>query len=109
MISATVEFEKKPANLKEVEDAFLNWENPIAKLDLPSSPEKVIRLHTKDNYPQPRLHADQDGGMSLHVGRLREAEVFDVSFIAMAHNTIRGAAGGAVLNAEILVSKGYLD
>lgn len=108
MISATVEFHKKPSSIEEVEETFLNWANPIANLELPSSPENVIELHKEDRFPQPRLHADHEGGMQLHIGRLRKAEVFDISFVCMAHNTIRGAAGGAILNAEILVKKGYL-
>ncbi len=108
MISATVEFKEKPANLSALEQAFLKWKNPIADLDLHSSPTEVIKLHKNDRFPQPRLHADHEGGMKLHVGRLREAEVFHASFVCMAHNTIRGAAGGAILNAELLLKKGYL-
>jgi len=108
MISATVKFKKTPSSIDEVKRAIQNWENPIADLDLPSSPKEVIKLHEDDRYPQPRLHADQEGGMQLHMGRLRESEVFDISFVAMAHNTIRGAAGGAILNAELLKVKGFL-
>ena len=108
MISATVQFKKKPSSLNDIKQAILNWENPIESLGLPSSPSKVINLHEDERFPQPRLHADQEGGMQLHMGRLRESEVFDISFVAMAHNTIRGAAGGAILNAELLKVKGYL-
>ncbi|HAH52142.1 MAG TPA: aspartate-semialdehyde dehydrogenase [Balneola sp.] len=108
MISATVKLKKTPSSIDEVKQAIQNWENPIADLDLPSSPKEVIKLHEDDRYPQPRLHADQEGGMQLHMGRLRESEVFDISFVAMAHNTIRGAAGGAILNAELLKVKGLL-
>ena len=108
MISATVKLKKTPSSIDEVKQAIHNWENPIANLDLPSSPKEVIKLHEDDRYPQPRLHADQEGGMQLHMGRLRESEVFDISFVAMAHNTIRGAAGGAILNAELLKVKGFL-
>lgn len=108
MIAATIKFTNTPSSVDEVKQAIVNWENPIGELDLPSSPKEVIKLHEDDRYPQPRLHADQEGGMQLHMGRLRESEVFDVSFVAMAHNTIRGAAGGAILNAELLVKKGFL-
>lgn len=108
MLSATIEFENKPESIEEVRSAYKNWKNPIAELGLPFSPDEVYCLHERDTYPQPRLHADQQGGMQLHVGRLRKAEVFDVSLVAMAHNTIRGAAGGAILNAELLHKKGYL-
>jgi aspartate-semialdehyde dehydrogenase len=108
MIAATVKLKNTPSSIDEVKEAIQNWKNPIADLDLPSSPKEVIKLHDDDRYPQPRLHADQEGGMQLHMGRLRESEVFDISFVAMAHNTIRGAAGGAILNAELLVKKGFL-
>lgn len=108
MLSATVEFYRKPSSIEEVTQAFQNWKNPIKELDLPFSPENVIQIYEDDRYPQPRLHADQQNGMQLHIGRIRESEVFDVSFIAMAHNTIRGAAGGAILNAELLTKKGFL-
>lgn len=108
MIASTIKFEKTPSSIDEVKQAIINWKNPIGDLDLPSSPKEVIKLHEDDRYPQPRLHAGQEGGMQLHMGRLRESEVFDVSFVAMAHNTIRGAAGGAILNAELLVKKGFL-
>ncbi len=109
MLSATVKFSKIPSSIREVKQAIQNWKNPIEDLEIPSSPKPVICLHEDDRYPQPRLHADQQNGMQLHVGRLRESEVFDVSFVAMAHNTIRGAAGGAILNAELLKVKGYLS
>ncbi|MFV1883284.1 MAG: aspartate-semialdehyde dehydrogenase [Balneola sp.] len=108
MAAVNVKLAKKPASIDEVKKAILNFENPIADLDLPSGPKQVIKLHDEINYPQPRLHADQAGGMQLHMGRLREAEIFDISFVCMAHNTIRGAAGGAILNAELLFKKGFL-
>lgn len=108
MISVTAKLKHKPKSLDEIKAAYGNWENPIAELDLPFAPKELYKLHEEEKYPQPRLHADAENGMQLHLGRLRQAEVFDVSFIAMAHNTIRGAAGGAILNAELLVKKGYL-
>lgn len=108
MAAVNVKLAKKPASIEEVKEVVLNFENPIADLDLPFAPKQVIKLHDQVNYPQPRLHADQEGGMQLHMGRLRTAEVFDISFVCMAHNTIRGAAGGAILNAELLFKKGFL-
>lgn len=109
MASVTVKLAKEPSNIEEVKEAILNFKNPIAELGLPSAPEQLIRLHNETRYPQPRLHADHENGMQLHMGRLRKAEVFDINFVCMAHNTIRGAAGGAILNAELLVKKGYLE
>lgn len=108
MAAVTVKLAKIPSSIEEVKEAVLNFKNPIADLNLPFSPKQVIRLHEDVRYPQPRLHADHENGMQLHMGRLRDAEVFDISFVCMAHNTIRGAAGGAILNAELLKSKGYL-
>ena len=108
MISATVKLKNTPADIEEVKAAYTNWKNPIANLKLPFAPKELYKLHEEEKYPQPRLHADWENGMQLHLGRLRKAEVFDVSFVAMAHNTIRGAAGGAILNAELLVKKGFL-
>jgi aspartate-semialdehyde dehydrogenase len=108
MAAVTVKLAKKPASIEEVKRAVQGFENPIARLDLPSAPKEVIKLHEEERFPQPRLHADHENGMQLHMGRLRMAEVFDISFVCMAHNTIRGAAGGAILNAELLVKKGYL-
>ena len=108
MAAVNVKLKKKPADIDEVKKAVLSFENPIADLELPFAPKQVIRLHEKETYPQPRLHADHENGMQLHMGRLRKAEIFDISFVCMAHNTIRGAAGGAILNAELLVKKGYL-
>jgi aspartate-semialdehyde dehydrogenase len=109
MAAVTVQLSKKPASIDAVKEAVLGFENPIAELDLPFAPKNVIVLHDEERFPQPRLHADHENGMQLHMGRLREAEVFDISFVCMAHNTIRGAAGGAILNAELLVKKGYLQ
>lgn len=108
MAAVTVKLSEKPVNIEAVKEAVLGFENPIAELDLPFAPKQVIKLHDEERFPQPRLHADHENGMQLHMGRLREAEVFDISFVCMAHNTIRGAAGGAILNAELLVKKGFL-
>lgn len=108
MISVTAKLKDKPKNIEEIKRAYMNWQNPISDLDLPFAPKELYKLHQEEKYPQPRLHSDWENGMQLHLGRLREAEVFDVSFVAMAHNTIRGAAGGAILNAELLVKKGFL-
>ena len=109
MAAVTVKLNKKPASIDAVREAVQGFENPIADLDLPFAPKQVIKLHDEERFPQPRLHADHENGMQLHMGRLREAEVFDISFVCMAHNTIRGAAGGAILNAELLVKKGFLQ
>lgn len=107
MLSITVGLKEK-AEAKEVEKAMREWQSPIADLGLPSAPPYAIKVHEEERYPQPRLHADSEGGMQTAVGRIRNANVLDITYVAMAHNTVRGAAGGAILNAELLVKKGFI-
>lgn len=85
----------------EVRDAFLNFD---PGLDLPTEPAQVIIVHDDPDRPQPRLDRDRGGGMSVSVGRIREG----IRYIAMGHNTVRGAAGASVLNAELMLSLGLL-
>ena len=77
-------------------------------LDLPSAPRQPIVYLTEQNRPQPLLDVDRDGGMTVSVGRLRPCPLFDYKFVALGHNTIRGAAGAAILNAELMHSEGLL-
>jgi len=108
MLSVVVGLEKKPKSIEEVETLIKEWKSPIAGMGLPSAPEYPIHLFEDGRYPQPRLHADSENGMQTAMGRLRMSNVLDIAFVAMAHNTVRGAAGGAILNAELLVKKGYI-
>jgi len=108
LLSVTLKLKTVPTSIDEVKDAINNWENPIADLNLPSSPDVALRLYEEPLYPQPRLQAYAGNGLQTSIGRLRKAKVFDISFVTMAHNTVRGAAGGAILNAELLVNKEYL-
>lgn len=101
-----VKFKKKPSR----EEIITAWENFTAepqKLNLPLAPLKPIHYFAEDNYPQPRLHRNLDKGMAASVGRLRECNLFDYKFVVLSHNTIRGAAGGAILIAELMNEKGY--
>lgn len=109
LLSVSVKLKNSPSDFQEVRKAFTDWKNPIADLDLPSSPDNPVRLYEEDRYPQPRLHAEREGGMQTAVGRLRKGTVMDIGYVTMAHNTIRGAAGGAILNGELLAAKGYLN
>lgn len=109
LLSVSVKLKDAPKTAEEAQKAFTDWENPIANLDLPFSPANPIKLYNKNRHPQPRLHADREGGMQTAVGRLRQGTVMDYSYVTMAHNTIRGAAGGAILNAELLAAKGYIS
>lgn len=108
LLSVGVGLEEAPSSADKVLEAFETWQNPIAELELPSSPERPVRAYTENRFPQPRLHAWNEGGMQTSVGRIRKGNVLDYSYVAMAHNTVRGAAGGAILNAELLAAEGYL-
>jgi aspartate-semialdehyde dehydrogenase len=97
----------RPASRKQIEDAIASF-RPLARLDLPSAPAQPIVVRPEDDRPQPRLDADREGGMGVTVGRLRPCSVLQWKFDALGHNTIRGAAGAAILNAEILVRDGRI-
>jgi aspartate-semialdehyde dehydrogenase len=84
------------------------WKNYPAA-DLPSAPEKFLTYFEEDNFPQTKLHRNLHDGMGVSIGRLREDSVFDFKFVGLSHNTLRGAAGGAVLMAELFADKGYFD
>ncbi|NBC16803.1 MAG: aspartate-semialdehyde dehydrogenase [Bacteroidetes bacterium] len=88
--------------------AFEGYQSPIADLNLPSAPDALVQVFDEPHFPQPRRHAEQGQGMKVSIGRIRPCEVLDTKFVALVHNTVRGAAGGAVLNAELLVERGYL-
>ena len=99
---------KKPAKLGEVKRAIRNFKAEPQKLKLPSAPQKPLFYHNDEFRPQTRLDRDREGGMSVSVGRLREDPVLGFKMVVLGHNTIRGAAGVAILNAELLFKKGYL-
>lgn len=108
LLTVVTKLKRKPASIDEVREVFRSFENPIARYALPSAPAHPILLFDDDRYPQPRRHAYLENGMSVSVGRLRASAVFDLAFVALGHNTVRGAAGVAILNAELLVAKGLL-
>ena len=108
MASVFVSFDKKPTK-EEILEKWDTFVPDTAGLNLPSSPEKFLRYFTEDFLPQTKLQRDIDGGMSISLGRLREDSVFDYKFVGLSHNTLRGAAGGAVLAAELLCAKGFID
>ena len=108
MASVCVKFRKNPS-LSQIKTAIKNFRNPLSKLNLPSAPKQFIRYFSEDNRPQIRLDRDYANGMGITCGRFREdLACGDWKFVALSHNTIRGAAGGAILNAELLYKKGYL-
>jgi aspartate-semialdehyde dehydrogenase len=98
----------RAAPIEAVREAFAGFGNPLADLELPSAPRRLLHLLDRDDSPQPRLHAGLEGGMAVAIGRLRPCPLFDVRFVALVHNTVRGAAGGAILNAELAPRWGVL-
>lgn len=102
-----VSFEKKPTK-EQILDAWKNYKGKPQLLGLPSAPAQFITYFEEDNRPQAALDRDLYGGMGVSVGRLREDTVYDYKFVGLSHNTLRGAAGGAVLIAELLYREGYI-
>lgn len=107
MAAVNIEFQKKPTR-QDLIDAIKNFQNPIEELDLPSSPDKFLQYFEEEDRPQTALDRDLGNGMGITVGRIREDNIFHWKFVALSHNTIRGAAGGAILVAELLAKKGYI-
>ncbi len=103
-----VKFDKKPAK-EEILSAWASFKGAPQELKLPSAPEQFLQYFEEDNRPQAKLDRMAGNGMSVTVGRLREDTLFDYKFVGLSHNTLRGAAGGAVLLAELLAAKGYFD
>ncbi len=103
-----VKFENKPTK-EEILKAWAEFEGKPQELGLPHAPEKFITYFEEDNRPQAALDRDIYGGMGVTVGRLREDIIYDYKFVGLSHNTLRGAAGGAVLIAELLYKEGYFD
>lgn len=99
----------RPASLDEVRDTLASFTSLPQKLNLHSAPTKPIIVRDEVDRPQPRLDRDAGNGMSVSVGRIARDNVLDYRFVALGHNTIRGAAGAAILNAELLVARGYLS
>ncbi|MBQ3824697.1 MAG: aspartate-semialdehyde dehydrogenase [Spirochaetaceae bacterium] len=100
--------DKKPS-LEEIERVWTSFRALPQELKLPSAPEKPIVVRHEENRPQPRRDRDTEKGMACVIGRLRKCNVFDVKFVALSHNTKRGAALGGILNAELLKAKGFFD
>ena len=103
-----VSFEKKPSK-EEILKAWAEFRGPAQELELPSAPKQFLHYFEENDRPQPKLDRNTEHGMAVCIGRLREDTLFDYKFACMSHNTLRGAAGGAVLLAELLAAKGYFD
>ena len=103
-----VKFENKPTK-EDILKAWNEYTGRAQELNLPSAPKQFLTYFEEDNRPQAKLDRDIYGGMGITLGRLREDSVFDYKFVGLSHNTLRGAAGGAVLIAELLFREGYLS
>lgn len=99
---------KTKASKEDLISALSEFKAIPQRLQLPFAPERPIRYFYEDKYPQPRLHRNIEKGMAVAIGRLRECSLFDFKFILLSHNTIRGAAGGAILCAELMKAEGYI-
>jgi len=98
----------KPATKESVIESWNNFSSEPQKLKLPFAPTNPIHYFEQNDFPQPKLHRDIENGMAVSVGKLNPDKFFDYSFTVLSHNTARGAAGGAILCAELLKAKGYI-
>ena len=108
MAAVQVSFKKKPS----IEEIKLHWKNFKTKpqaLKLPSAPKWFLHYFSQSDRPQTRLDRNLERGMAISLGRLRSDPLFDYKFVCLSHNTVRGAAGGAVLMAELLAAEGYFN
>lgn len=100
---------RRQASLEEIKNAFRSYSSVPQKLKLPSAPEHPVVLKEEIDRPQPRLDVNLEKGMASVVGRVRQCPIFDYKFVILGHNTIRGAAGAAILNAELLMAQGFIS
>lgn len=108
MAAVFASFKKKPTK-EQMLEAWKNFSGVPQKLQLPSAPKQFLNYFEEDNRPQTKLDRMLENGMAVSIGRLREDTQYDYKFVCLSHNTLRGAAGGAVLMAELLAAKGYFD
>lgn len=108
MAAVFVKFKEKPSK-EEMLTIWKDFKGIPQDKDFPSAPKQFLHYFEEDNMPQTKLQRDLEGGMAVSIGRLREDTQYDYKFVCLSHNTLRGAAGGAVLMAELLASEGYFD
>lgn len=108
MAAVSVKFDENPSR-EDILSAWERYETVPQQLGLPSAPKPFLKYFEEDDRPQTRLDRDEGNGMAISIGRLREDPVMDWRFIALSHNTVRGAAGGGVLMAELLCKQGYME
>lgn len=108
LATVSVSFEHKPSK-EEIIKLWKEYKGEPQLLDLPNAPKQFLTYFEEDNRPQTKLDRNLEKGMGISIGRLREDNLFQYKFVCLSHNTLRGAAGGSVLTAELLKSKGFLD
>jgi len=108
MAAVFMSFEKKPT-IEEIKEKWAAYSGLPQELELPSAPKQFLHYFEEDNMPQTKLQRDLEGGMAVSIGRLRPDTQYDYKFVCLSHNTKRGAAGGAILMAELYAAKGYFD
>lgn len=107
MAAVSVSFKKKPT-MEEIKERWASYETEAQRLELPSAPRPFLQYFEDPTRPQTRLDRDFERGFGISIGRLREDRLFDYRFVCLSHNTVRGAAGGGILTAELLCRKGYI-
>ena len=108
MAAVFVSFKNKPSR-EQMLEVWKNFKGVPQELELPHAPKQFLNYFTEDDMPQTKLSRNLENGMAVSIGRLREDSQYDYKFVCLSHNTLRGAAGGAVLLAELLCAKGYMD
>ena len=108
MAAVFASFEKKPT-MQQMKERWAAFSGAPQKLGLPSAPKHFLHYFEEESRPQTKLDRNLENGMAVSIGRLREDTQYDYKFVCLSHNTLRGAAGGAVLLAELLAARGYLD
>ena len=103
-----VSFEQKPT-LEQIKEKWAGFSGIPQALSLPSAPKQFLHYFEEENRPQTKLDRNLENGMAISIGRLRPDSQYDYKFVCLSHNTLRGAAGGAVLAAELLCASGYMD
>ncbi|MDD6235978.1 MAG: aspartate-semialdehyde dehydrogenase [Clostridiales bacterium] len=108
MAAVFVSFDKKPT-MEEIKEKWASFKGVPQELELPSAPKQFLNYFEENDRPQTKLDRNLEGGMAVSIGRLRPDSQYDYKFVCLSHNTVRGAAGGAVLMAELLAAQGYMD
>ncbi len=108
MAAVFASFDNCPS-IDEIKDIWKNFKGRAQELELPTAPKQFLHYFEEDNMPQTKLCRNLENGMAVSIGRLRPDTQYDIKFVCLSHNTLRGAAGGAVLLAELLCAEGYID